>query len=176
MAVYEGARPRSMFLPRRRLERPLLRPQAPLAPRRPSRVAFRTKRHPRVFGIAIGLIVIAFMLSFFSLIQTARDVTRQIQAQREIAHQQARELDRLAELERFQRLTVGRELKMIELKKEIEYLRKAGSTASPPSVDRRSPAVLRSCPLRSFCRLAEGLPQCSAGRTREAASCCSSSS
>jgi PAS domain S-box-containing protein len=56
----------------------------------------------------------------------ARDVTKRIQAQREAAHEQARELDRLAELERFQRLTVGRELKMIELKKEIEYLRKFG--------------------------------------------------
>jgi PAS domain S-box-containing protein len=54
---------------------------------------------------------------------SARDVTRQLQDQREIARQQARELERLAELERFQRLTVGRELKMIELKKEIEYLR-----------------------------------------------------
>ena len=31
----------------------------------------------------------------------------------------------LAELEKFQRLTVGRELKMVELKKEIEELRKA---------------------------------------------------
>jgi PAS domain S-box-containing protein len=40
---------------------------------------------------------------------------------------EARELNRLAELERFQRLTVGRELKMIELKKEIEYLRKYGA-------------------------------------------------
>ncbi len=39
---------------------------------------------------------------------------------------EAQELNRLAELERFQRLTVGRELKMIELKKEIEYLRKYG--------------------------------------------------
>jgi PAS domain S-box-containing protein len=56
---------------------------------------------------------------------SARDVTKQMQAQREVSRQQARELDRLAELERFQRLTVGRELKMIELKKEIEYLRKA---------------------------------------------------
>ena len=54
----------------------------------------------------------------------ARDVTKQKQAQREIAEQQGRELGRLAELERFQRLTVGRELKMIELKKEIEYLRR----------------------------------------------------
>jgi hypothetical protein len=40
------------------------------------------------------------------------------------------ELERLAELERFQRLTVGRELKMIELKKQIEYLRKSGSEAT----------------------------------------------
>jgi hypothetical protein len=46
-----------------------------------------------------------------------------IQAQAEIA-EQAKELDRLAELERFQRLTIGRELKMIELKKENERLRK----------------------------------------------------
>src|ERR1019366_6917967 len=53
----------------------------------------------------------------------ARDVTNQKQAQREIAEQQATAMDRLAELERFHRLTVGREVKMIELKKEIEYLR-----------------------------------------------------
>jgi PAS domain S-box-containing protein len=52
----------------------------------------------------------------------ARDVTKQVLAQRELAERQAGELDRLAELERFQRLTVGRELKMIELKKEIEHL------------------------------------------------------
>jgi len=51
----------------------------------------------------------------------ARDVTEQMRAQREGT-------ERLAELERFQRLTVGRELKMIELKKEIEYLKKFGPT------------------------------------------------
>ena len=53
----------------------------------------------------------------------ARDVTAQKRAEREVAKQRARELDRLADLERFQKLTVGRELRMIELKKEIEDLR-----------------------------------------------------
>jgi PAS domain S-box-containing protein len=56
----------------------------------------------------------------------ARDVTKQVLAQREAAHVHAKELDRLAELERFQRVTVGRELKMIELKKHIEELEKRG--------------------------------------------------
>jgi hypothetical protein len=54
----------------------------------------------------------------------ARDVTRHRQAERESAARQAAEQDRMGELERFQRLTVGRELKMIELKKEIESLRR----------------------------------------------------
>ena len=63
--------------------------------------------------------------SVLGVFAAARDVTEQKQAQAAIA-QQAKELDRLAELERFQRLTVGRELKMIELKKEIEFLKKFG--------------------------------------------------
>jgi len=54
----------------------------------------------------------------------ARDVTAQRKAEAEIADQRRKELERLSELERFQRLTVGRELKMIELKKEIEDLRR----------------------------------------------------
>ena len=72
MAVYEGARPRSTTYPRRRLEAPLLRPQAPAIPRRRSRVVLHSRRHPRFFGVAIGLIAIAFLLSFFSLVQTVR--------------------------------------------------------------------------------------------------------
>ncbi len=56
----------------------------------------------------------------------ARDVTAQRRAEAELADQRAKVLERLAELERFQKLTVGRELKMIELKKEIEELKKPG--------------------------------------------------
>jgi len=53
----------------------------------------------------------------------ARDVTARKRAEAELAEQHQRELDRLADLEKFQKLTVGRELKMVELKKEIEELR-----------------------------------------------------
>jgi PAS domain S-box-containing protein len=61
----------------------------------------------------------------------ARDVTLQKQAEAQIAEQRGKELERLAELERFQKLTIGRELRMIELKKEIEELkRKSGEAAA----------------------------------------------
>jgi PAS domain S-box-containing protein len=66
----------------------------------------------------------------------ARDVTEQKLAQSELA-KQAKELNRLAELERFQRLTVGRELKMIELKKEIESLRSLVQTDGGELGDQR---------------------------------------
>lgn len=48
---------------------------------------------------------------------------------------EARELDRLEELERFQRMTVGRELKMIEQKKEIEHLKRFGPAGVDDSGD-----------------------------------------
>jgi PAS domain S-box-containing protein len=48
------------------------------------------------------------------VLAAARDVTKQVHAQRETAEQQARELERLAELELGQRLAVGGVLKMIE--------------------------------------------------------------
>lgn len=60
----------------------------------------------------------------------ARDVTAQQKAEAEVADQRQKELERLAELERFQQLTVGRELKMIELKREIEELKKLIPPAS----------------------------------------------
>jgi PAS domain S-box-containing protein len=61
----------------------------------------------------------------------ARDVTAQKRAEAEVADQRTRELDRLGELERFQKLTVGRELKMIELKKEIAGLKKTADPTAP---------------------------------------------
>jgi PAS domain S-box-containing protein len=67
----------------------------------------------------------------------ARDVTQQKQAQKEIAEQRGRELDRLAELEQFQQLSIGRELKMIELKKEIESLRRLVQTDGGDVGDQR---------------------------------------
>ena len=70
------------------------------------------------------------MLGVFAAV---RDVTGQLQAQRTMIEQQALEQARIEELERFQRLTVGRELKMIELKKEIEFLRKYGTASDPAS-------------------------------------------
>jgi hypothetical protein len=112
MAVYEGARPRSAFFPRRRLEAPLLRPQAPAVPRRRSRMSLRTRKHPRVFGIAIGLIVMAFLLSFFSLVQTVRVSTsgydmdqlnahyQQLQAQRQLDLSDIGRLDRESAIRR----------------------------------------------------------------------------
>ncbi|MEO7804257.1 MAG: PAS domain S-box protein, partial [Actinomycetota bacterium] len=57
----------------------------------------------------------------------ARDVTEQKRAEAEVAELRTKEVERLAELERFQKLTVGRELKMIELKKEIAELMKLTS-------------------------------------------------
>ena len=59
---------------------------------------------------------------------TWRDVTER-QFRRELVEQEGKDRQRLDELERFHRLTLGRELKMIELKKEIEYLKKHGSAS-----------------------------------------------
>ncbi|HYO19374.1 MAG TPA: PAS domain S-box protein, partial [Dermatophilaceae bacterium] len=70
------------------------------------------------------------------VLTSARDVTRQRQAQKEMAEHQAKEQERLKELERFRDLTLGRELKMVELKKEIEYLRQFGPADGAEPGDR----------------------------------------
>ncbi len=74
----------------------------------------------------------------------ARDVTAQKEAEAKITEQRAREdqrareLERLAELERFQKITIGRELKMIELKKQIEELRKENDSLRKAAQEERT--------------------------------------
>src|SRR6476620_1210484 len=67
MAVYEGARPRAIVLPRR----PRL-PEGPSLERRRVRGALRAGRRTNRLGLVLGAIVVAFMLAFFSLAQQVR--------------------------------------------------------------------------------------------------------
>ena len=64
MAVYEGARPRTIALPRR--PRTSARP---ILDRRRVRVAFRAGRRTNRLGLVLGAIVVALVLAFFSLAQ-----------------------------------------------------------------------------------------------------------
>jgi hypothetical protein len=67
MAVYEGARPRAIALPRR----PRIA-DAPALPRRRARPAVRAHRSSSRPAIVLGAIAVAFMLAFFSLAQEVR--------------------------------------------------------------------------------------------------------
>jgi cell division protein FtsL len=68
MAVYQGARRQSIFLPRRGARR-----EATAAPpRRRVRAAVRARRRPTRVGLLLGGIALAFVLAFFSLSQTMR--------------------------------------------------------------------------------------------------------
>lgn len=70
MAVYEGARPRTLGLPGR--PRLFDAPAAPL-PRRRARATVRANRTVGARpGLLLALIVVAFMLAFFSLAQQVR--------------------------------------------------------------------------------------------------------
>ncbi len=67
MAVYEGARPRTIALPRR----PRIA-DVPALPRRRARTAVRAHRSSSRPAIVLGGIAVAFMLAFFSLAQEVR--------------------------------------------------------------------------------------------------------
>ena len=90
MAVYEGARPRSILLPRRQP-----RAEAPALPRRRMRGTVRARRRASRTSLVLGGIVVAFLLAFFSLAQDVRvsattyDIDR-LQAERDrlLAQQQ----------------------------------------------------------------------------------------
>lgn len=68
MAVYEGARPQSILLPRRRSRAV----DAPTLPRRRMRGAVRARRRTNRLSLILCGIVVAFMLAFFSLAQSVR--------------------------------------------------------------------------------------------------------
>lgn len=92
MAVYEGARPRSTLLPKRQP-----RADTPALPRRRMRAAVRARRRTSRTSIALGGIVVAFLLAFFSLAQDVRvsattyDIDR-LQAERDRLLAQEQEL------------------------------------------------------------------------------------
>jgi hypothetical protein len=67
VAVYEGARPRSIFTPRR----PRVA-EAPTLPRRRMRGTVRARRRSNRLSVLLGAIVVAFVLAFFSLAQSVR--------------------------------------------------------------------------------------------------------
>ena len=67
MAVYEGARPRAIVLPRR----PRIA-EGPTLERRRVRGALRAGRRTNRLGLVLGAIVVVFMLAFFSLAQQVR--------------------------------------------------------------------------------------------------------
>ncbi len=62
----------------------------------------------------------------------ARDVTGRKQLEKKLEGYARGLEDKVVELEKFQKLTVGRELKMIELKKEIETLKRPPLSPPPP--------------------------------------------
>jgi hypothetical protein len=71
MAVYQGARQRTIVLPRApRVPRVGL--EAPTLPRRRTRAAVRARRGPSRVSILLAAIVVAFAGAFFSLSQDIR--------------------------------------------------------------------------------------------------------
>lgn len=65
MAVYQGARARTIVLPRR----PRLGVDVPTLPRRRARAAVRARRRSSRLGLVLGGIVVTFVCAFFSLSQ-----------------------------------------------------------------------------------------------------------
>jgi len=96
VAVYEGARPRTIALPR--TPRTTGATDVPALSRRRARAAVRARRGPNRLAIVLGGIVVAFMLAFFSLAQEVRvsatsyDIGR-LQVERDRLSARVRELD-----------------------------------------------------------------------------------
>lgn len=106
MAVYQGARPRPTFLPPRTAELPAL-------PRRRSRSTVRARRRPTRVGVLLGGIALAFLLAFFSLVQSVRvsatgyDIDRLLNQRAQL---QAKQQELLTDLNRLGRGPAVRKL------------------------------------------------------------------
>lgn len=106
MAVYQGARPRPTFLPPRTVELPAL-------PRRRSRSTVRARRRPTRVGVLLGGIALAFLLAFFSLVQSVRvsatgyDIDRLLNQRAQL---QAKQQELLTDLNRLGRGPAVRKL------------------------------------------------------------------
>ncbi len=72
MAVYEGARPRTIALPGAPRTGRARAAHAPALPRRRARAAVRAHRGPNRLAFVLGAIVVTFMLAFFFLAQEVR--------------------------------------------------------------------------------------------------------
>jgi hypothetical protein len=72
VAVYEGARPRTIALPGSRRTPRATVADTPALPRRRARAAVRARREPGRLALVLGVIVVAFMLAFFFLAQEVR--------------------------------------------------------------------------------------------------------
>ena len=94
MAIYEGARQRTIVLPRV----PRLTVDAPALPRRRVRSAVRARRGTSRIGLLLGVIVVAFVCAFFSLSQSVRVSELRYEAERLQAQQKDLE-DRAQDLQ-----------------------------------------------------------------------------
>jgi cell division protein FtsL len=93
MAVYQGARQRTIALPRA----PRIEVGTPALPRRRRRVAVRANRGPSRLSLLLAAIVVAFAAAFFSLSQSIRVSATSYETDR-LATQAQQIEDRAAEL------------------------------------------------------------------------------
>lgn len=109
MAVYQGARQRTIVLPRR----PRVDVGVPALPRRRMRAAVRAHRGPSRTALVLSMIVIAFAGAFFSLAQDIRVSATGYEVDRLATRQmrlEARAQDLLNELNRLGKAPAIRKL------------------------------------------------------------------
>lgn len=117
MAVYQGARQRTVAQPTATLaRRPRVELEVPALPRRRIRAAVRARRGPSRMAILLAAIVIAFAGAFFSLSQDIRVSATGYETER-LATEQMRlearaqdlrnELNRLGQAPAIRKLAIG---------------------------------------------------------------------